>query len=222
MKLKMLERIYTLHEQQTHSAPRVCHNGCAVCCTRNVTVTSLEAFFLLDSLEPEKRERAISRIRSQAGEKRLIPRITINAMAERCMNGQDLPDEVCDPSWGPCPLLENNSCTVYPFRPFACRAMVSSENCGPTGEAVMDEFLVTLNNVLMQYLEHMDHENTSANMNDMLMCLAGDNNLEHYRKTGRLESPPGSFLPNLKLTMLMVPPEYRERIMPVLSSLQAG
>lgn len=219
-KLTVLEAMYTRHEHILESFELACTEGCSVCCTRNVSLTSLEAFFLLEGLEPEDRDMALSRIKNRMDQKRMIPAITINHMADLCMRGEDLPEEDSDPDWGPCPLLEAGRCTVYPVRPFACRCMVSSENCAMSGMADMDEFLVTVNNVFMQYLEHIDQGSTSANISDMLLALEDPKVRDAYRMSGTLDNEGSSgFLKNQEITILMVPPEYRERINDILSEL---
>ena len=219
MKLAVLETMYKIHDRILASYDLACAEGCSVCCTRNVSVTSLEAFFMLDNLDPDKRDNALARIQGQMDKKRLIPAITINRMADLCMNGYDLPEEECDPAWGACPLLEDGRCTVYSVRPFGCRCMVSSENCGLSGLADMDEFLVTVNNVFMQYLEHIDQGSTSANISDMLLALSDPHALSAYRITGLFEINTPGFLSNQPISILMVPPEYRERINDILSEL---
>lgn len=220
-KLKKLEGLYRIHEDYLSSSESACHKGCATCCTRNVTITSLEGFYLLENLDEDKRAIALQRIQQQADKKRLIPLLTVNAMAQRCLNGEDLPEEEYDPSWTPCPLLDDDgACSVYAFRPLACRAMVSRNICGVSGEADMDDILFTVNNVFMQVLEHMDQGGTLANMMDLLMHLGVDGHWEHYKTHGTHPDPPASFLLNQPLSTLMVPPEHRAMIKPVIEELQ--
>jgi hypothetical protein len=133
--------------------------------------------------------------------------------------GESLPDEESDPDWGPCPLLEEDRCTVYALRPFSCRAMVSSAHCGISGFADMDEFLVTVNNVFMQYLEHMDQGGMTANMTDMILAFSEEGVMERYRETGELEDAPAFFLRNRPVSILMIPPEHRKKMEPILAEL---
>lgn len=213
-KLKALESLYRIHGRVTASFDSACHAGCLVCCTRNVTLTHLEAAYLLNHLDAVARQGALSRITKHCHLKRLVPKITINGMADMCMRGDDLPDEDSDPAWGPCPLLENDLCTVYEFRPFACRCMTSRQHCGQSGFADMDEFLVTVNNVFMQYLEHLDQQSVTANLSDLLPALDS----ETPEDILNLQNPMA--LKNQPLTVLMVPPEHRERIRPIIAELQ--
>lgn len=221
MKLEKLEDLYRIHEHCTAETNTACARGCATCCTRNVTLTSLEAAFLLSRLDDQKKRVALDRILTIRDKPRLIPLVTVNAMARVCAEGGDLPEETCDPSWTPCPLLDSfMACTVYDQRPFACRAMVSQTPCGSYGEADMDDYLFTLNNVFMQILEHMDQGGAFSNLLDLLPHLADEKNLDHYLKQGVHPDLPPSFLANQPLGILMVPPEHRERIRPVLEALQ--
>jgi Fe-S-cluster containining protein len=219
-KLEKLDALYRLHETLVPTEGLACREGCATCCTRNVTVTSLEGAFLLTGLDDETRSETLRRAAENAVNPRLVPLVTVNSMAALCMEGKDFPEEAYDPSWTPCPLLSQGRCTVYPFRPFACRAMVSKNTCGASGEADMDDFLFTVNNVFMQVLEHLDQEGSFSNVTDMLNFLGENGNLEIFSSQGKTDEPPASFLKNLPMTLLMVPPEHRERMKPVLDALQ--
>lgn len=221
IKLEKLDGLYRIHERCVSESESACVRGCSICCTRNVTLTSLEAAYLLSNLEDDEKEAVTGRIREQSDRKRLIPLVTVNAMARRCMNGEDLPEEACDPAWTPCPLLDSDgSCSVYAFRPFACRAMVSRRTCGVSGEADMDDYLFTLNNVFMQIIEHMDPGGAFANLMDMVLHLEDDERLDHYNKHGVHPEPPQAFPMNEAASILMIPPEHRDRIRPVMEALQ--
>ncbi|MBU1172607.1 MAG: hypothetical protein KKD44_23865 [Proteobacteria bacterium] len=219
-KLKALQSLYRIHENTMAPFDLACHKGCSVCCTPNVTLTSLEAFYLLSSLGPVGRDRVLSRILDKSHQNHFIPKITINAMVDLCMKGEDLPDEDSDPAWGACPLLDKGICTIYAFRPFGCRCMVSKKKCGDSGCADMDEFLVTVHNVFMQYLEHLDQHGVSANLNDLLPFMASGNRMEDFRLLGQLKTVDPLFLKNMPLSMVMVPPEHRKDITPILSEIQ--
>ncbi len=216
-KLKKLEGLYQIHERCVTETESACTMGCATCCTRNVTLTSLEGAFLLSRLDEREKKEAMDRILARRDRPRLIPLATVNAMARLCAEGRDLPEEACDPAWAPCPLLDSDmACTVYEHRPFACRAMVSQSACGTYGEADMDDYLFTLNNVFMQVIEHMDQGGAFANLIDMLIHLSDGDTLDHYLKQGFLSNPPPSFLINQPIGILMVPPEHRDSIQPLI------
>lgn len=219
-KLMALQTFYRIHEKAVDTVTLACQKGCSVCCTRNVTLTSLEAYFLMSHLGPAGRDVALSRLRRHAHRRHLIPTVTLNQMAEICMKGEEPPEDESDPAWGACPLLQDGLCSVYEVRPLACRAMVSRSHCENSGYADMDDFHVTLNNVLMQYLEHIDAGSLMGNLNDLLPLFADEHIRDTYWKTGCLEGDSNRLIENQPLTVLMAPPEHRERIMPILQDIQ--
>jgi Fe-S-cluster containining protein len=221
-KLKALQAIYRIHGRLMDSFDLACRMGCSTCCTRNVALTSLEAYHLTSQLGDNGRKEALVRIHAHSSKQRLIPAITINTMATRCMNGEDLPEEHSDPAWGPCPLLEDGLCTIYPIRPFACRSMASQKDCSRSGMADMSDFMMTVNNVFMQYLEHLDQGGIYANLSDLLPLMALEEIRGTFLETGRLKPPSSSFLENRPVAILMVPPEHRQRITPILEELQTA
>ncbi|MBF0411380.1 MAG: YkgJ family cysteine cluster protein [Desulfamplus sp.] len=212
-KLAILKQLFMLFDRFSDEMNRACAEGCATCCTRNVTLTSLEAKHILDGLNTDEKDTVLTIIANQHHKKRLIPKTTINELAKLCMAGEEPPEEFGDPLWGECPLLLNQRCMIYDLRPLACRAMISKKRCNVTGFAEMDEYMVTLSNVFMQYLEHIDNGAYFGNLSDMLL-LEGDKG-----KYGSSISPE-NFLVNKPLEMLMVPPEHRERITAVINAIQ--
>lgn len=216
-----LAALYRIHDRLTGARPLACIRGCSTCCTRNVTLTSLEAFYILEGLDPESFTDVLDRIASRRHLRYLIPEITINTMADHYMKGLSVPDEDSDPAWGACPLLDGGLCTVYDRRPFACRSMVSATPCGDGGMADMDAFLMTVGTVFMQYLEHLDSKGCFANLNDLLPILADEKNMGTYRETGTCPVPGERFLRNRPLSVLMIPPDQREALRPILMEIQS-
>jgi len=212
-KQAILKQLFMLFDRFSKEMERACSEGCAACCTRNVTLTSLEAKYILDGLNSYEKDAVLSRIANELHKNRMVPKITINELAKLCMAGEEPPEEFADPLWGACPLLSNQRCMIYDLRPFACRAMTSKKRCNVTGFAEMDEYMVTLSNLFMQYLEHIDNGGYFGNLSDMLL-LEGDK--EKYGSS----IPPENLLVNKPLTMLMVPPEHRERIAEVINAIQ--
>ncbi|UCH23921.1 MAG: YkgJ family cysteine cluster protein [Deltaproteobacteria bacterium] len=101
-----------------------CQAGCGTCCCQMVPISAPEAFYLADlveSLPPDRREDLLERFE------------VIKKELER----QHLIDELLDPLYGddgamttakkyfflnlPCPFLVNESCSIHPYRPVACR-----------------------------------------------------------------------------------------------------
>ena len=84
----------------------------------------------------------------------------------------------------------------------------------------MDEFMLTLNNVFIQYIEHVDAAGYTANLTDMLLWFSGEEKMKAY-EVGSLDAPEGSFIKNWEMKMLMVPPEHRKEMEPILARLFA-
>jgi Fe-S-cluster containining protein len=101
-----------------------CQVGCAMCCRQMVPISAPGAFYLADffeSVSPDRREEILKRFDA------------IKKELER----QNLIDELFDPHHGddavvptskkyfflnlPCPFLVKESCSIYPYRPVACR-----------------------------------------------------------------------------------------------------
>ena len=196
-----------------------CDKGCASCCTCNVTGTTLEGALIYDHLAPGKGMEALAAQVAAAPVRRYQPAITINQMVELCLNDLDLPEETNDPEAGPCLWLEDNLCPIYAIRPFGCRAMCSLENCKTSGEAQMPPLVLSANNVMMQYIEALDRPGASGNMADVLQFLTQKENYHAYVNGTPLKFP-GSLKPNLAFQVLMVPPEHRRQIEPLVQNLQ--
>ncbi len=218
-KLQILHQVYDLYTSFVQSLDLACRKHCCRCCTRNVALTTLEAAAIIDGLDPSDINRLLAPIRSARRLARFQPQITTNEMAERCALGQALPDEPCDPDWGPCPLLEDRACPLYLLRPFACRCMISRSDCEKTGQADMDEFALTVNSVFLQVIEHLDSSGCTGNLADVLLHLSKPKNMSAYRQ-GRLSGAAGNLIRNRPAKILMIPPHHRTRTAPLLRKLQ--
>ena len=218
-KLDILDNLFRLYDSAIADETLACEKGCAHCCTRNVTVTTLEGYRLVDTLSARALEALYGRLESVSGKARFRPLITINALAELSMTGEDPPEEACDPAWTPCALLEGDLCTVYDIRPFACRCMVSSAVCAAGGFADMADYLVSVNTVFQQIIEHLDVPGATGNLLDVLAFLKDVENRSIYR--AGMMRPDGLGMPfNRHLKMLMIPPEHRARLQPVVARIQ--
>lgn len=208
LRLDKLRQLYDLYDLVMAKDQFVCYKGCATCCTCNVTLTSLELDYIKVFLGPEKEEAMIDIFRKNLPLKRFQPKTTMNGFARLCMEGGEVLEEENDPLWGVCPLLLNNVCTIYPVRPFGCRSLVSKEDCALHGVATVPAFVLTLNNIFMQYLEHMDCRGVSGNIFDMVLAHSSD-----------LSFPRIVTINNQEAMFLMVPPEHRERVRPLLKDI---
>ncbi|MGE3541082.1 MAG: YkgJ family cysteine cluster protein [Candidatus Tectimicrobiota bacterium] len=99
-------------EQVPARAPLACASGCAFCCYHPVDMTPPEAFaisqYLQASLPADTRAALSRRIATQADRLRGL---SYEAHAQARL---------------PCALLVDGQCSVYPCRPFACRAWNST------------------------------------------------------------------------------------------------
>lgn len=175
--LQALTAMYTFYQQFTVHLPLVCEEGCATCCSVNVTVTELEMRFLRQHplfADPQVADK-LDAARQQP---HFVPTLTTNHLAACCLARRQPPEEKASHAPGRCPLLdENDRCRVYTHRPFACRAMLSKNRCQVDGEAIMPPFMYTVNLVFCQLIEHLDREGNSGNLLDMFFngsqtCIA--------------------------------------------------
>ncbi len=208
--LEALEKIYALHADLMGTMDLACRAGCDLCCTRNVTVTSLEAGLIVRHLEKASLLRLLEKIKSTKQLPRFQPLTTTNTLAHLCRNGQTPPEEEWDPAWRPCPLLEDHRCSIYEVRPFACRCMVSKSVCQPGGQAEIDDFLLAIHTVFLQFIEHADTAGCSGNLIDMLARSSVDSCLEKH-----------GFVPNRPIEMILLPPEYQTRGQKIIVDLSA-
>jgi len=217
-KLDLLNRIYGIYDAFAGSLEVACRKYCAHCCTANVSLTTLEGYRLVHSLEPDQLE-YLQRCLVPASEKRVFrPLLTTNRMAELCRQGREIPEEAFGDPAENCPLLEDNACPVYPLRPFGCRCLVSRVPCRQSGIAEMPDFVLSVNTVFLQTIEHLDAAGCTGNLADVLLCLLSDENRQAFRKN-RLSCSAKGLIGNHRLTVLMVPPEHRARLQPILSTL---
>lgn len=211
-------KIYHAYDSLSPQTPLACEKGCADCCTRNVILTSLETVHILTWLTSTGKGNLLTGASLDPGKKRFIPKVTINGLAALCLRGETPPDEDNDPSWGKCPFLRHDICTIYHARPFACRSMGSTVSCKDKGFAELDDFMVTVNEVFMQYIEHIDQLGSTGNLTDMLIFFKHPENQKKYIDNTRLPWPE-NILKNTAVPALMIPPQYREKIRPLLAEL---
>ncbi|MFW6333716.1 MAG: YkgJ family cysteine cluster protein [Desulfosalsimonas sp.] len=208
--LETLSKIYRLYDDYTYSFSLACRKYCADCCTTAVTVTSLEGEMIYESLEPESRQVMLQKLAASADKPRFRPTMTTNLYALLCSRHKEPPEEEYPENPGICPFLENDACSIYSLRPFGCRCMISLHPCRSEGSASIDEFTLTVNTMFLQIIEHLDRDGFSGNLTDVLLRLASR---EENRETDI------STIPNRPIPALMIPPDHRSRIMPLLNTL---
>ena len=218
-KLYALERIYGLYDRFVEDLEIVCEPHCSACCTCNVTLTTLEGYWIADHLVRAEKLDLLDRIARHRNGKRFQPKMTTNMLAERCAGGKEIPEEEIDPGWGSCALLEEDLCTIYSFRPFGCRCLLSRIDCRETGAADIDTFVLSVNTLFLQIIEHVDADGYSGNLMDVLPLMALDSHRKDYAD-GSLNLSGGPLIRNRPMGKLFVPPEHRARMQPILQSLR--
>lgn len=216
-RIYVLDQIYKIYDAFIDSLKPACQKYCSTCCTRNVTMTSLEGYKIAYHLIENSKSELFKKIKAKSYKKRFQPKITTNKIADLCIQGKEFPDEEIDSSWGSCPLLINDECPIYMVRPFNCRCMVSKTKC--VDKAAMDPFVLTVNNVFLQYIEHIDQQGFSGNLTDVLLFMESEDNCKGYGMKD-LTNTGEKLIKNLPMTLLLVPPEHKQQIKPIINSLQ--
>ncbi|CAN2042318.1 Zinc- or iron-chelating domain-containing protein [Candidatus Magnetomoraceae bacterium gMMP-15] len=219
-KLSFLDQLYKIYDDFTASLNLACKKYCAQCCTCNVTMTGLEGYKLTEYLISTGRLDFFKKIEAESSKKRFQPKITTNMLAQMCMEDKEIPDEESNPLWGRCLFLSDNKCPVYKARPFGCRCFVSMKNCQNQGYAYIDPFVITVNNVFLQYIEHIDLNGFYGNMTDILLFMESNNRREAYKKSSFEQSDIKRLISNKPIKALMIPPEHRNKIEPILHKIQ--
>ncbi|MDZ7833146.1 MAG: hypothetical protein U5L07_15460 [Desulfobacterales bacterium] len=218
-KLLALERIYARYEEYTRQLRVACQKYCAHCCTCNVTMTSLEAAYIRKALSDAEWAAIRQRLAPQLEKIRYQPEITLNQMAGLCANSQEPPEEIIDPNWGACPLLEKKACPIYSVRPFGCRCLLSGRNCGDSGYAEIDAYTITVNYVFTQFIEHLDQSGKTGNLSDILM--ATDPETAAAGASIHDSAAGCHVIRNRAIPMLLVPPEHQRDIASIVNDLHA-
>ncbi|MGD2186805.1 MAG: YkgJ family cysteine cluster protein [Desulfobacterales bacterium] len=214
-KLTALDKIYSLYDQFAASLDLACKKYCSYCCTTGVTLTTIEAYKIIKSSPNEEWSEKIQKAAAQPYFK---PQITTNQLANLCADGIEPPEEESS-EWKSCPLLTENQCPIYAVRPFGCRCLVSRHDCGKKGYADMDDFVLSVNTLFLQTIEHMDAGGCCGNMLDVLEVMASSKHRQAY-KNNRLNCATVGLIANHPLKILMIPPEHRTRMEPILQSLR--
>lgn len=217
-RLIVLKKIYGLYDDVVKNLDVACKKHCSACCTPNVTMTTLEGYLIADHMISNGQADLLKNIQANISKNRFKPQITTNRLADLCMKGDDLPEEEKTHSDESCPVLKDNLCPIYEVRPFGCRCFISKHDCSKAGYAEVDPFDMTVSTLFMQFIEHIDFMGFSGNLADVLLVMASKENRGHY-KMNILNHQGADLVPNLKIKVLMVPPEHRMKVKPVLDAL---
>jgi len=218
-KLEALNRVFEIYDGFSSTLDLACKEKCAHCCTTSVTMTTLEGYKIVSDLFASGRLDVIDRLKEIEEMPRFQPLLTTNRMAELCAADAKVPEEETADEWQDCSLLTDSLCTIYDLRPFGCRCFVSRQNCGETGYADIEDFTASVNTVFLQVIEHLDAEGCSGNLINVLQFMVADDNRQAYVKD-KLNCEECGLIVNWKLEVLMIPPEHREGIEPILQQLR--
>ena len=97
--------------------------------------------------------------------------------------------------------------------------MLSQYDCGQKGYAQIDDFVHSVNTVFLQTIEHLDGDGCTGNLADVLAVMLAGDTWKAYEK-GTLNCQHTGLISNYPLTALMIPPEHRGRMEPILENLR--
>jgi hypothetical protein len=83
----------------------------------------------------------------------------------------------------------------------------------------VDDFVISVNTVILQTIEHTDVQGCTGNLVDVLGVLSSADNQAAYRDNA-LSCQKAGLIPNHPLTVLMIPPQHRSRMEPILQKLR--
>jgi len=214
--LDTLNQIYALYDDFSNGLSMACKRGCSLCCTQNVTMTTLEGRRIIQFLSLKDQEALLSLACGAPYSQWYRPTMTTNDFAFFCLKGKAVPEEPNHDSGLPCRFLSKNQCVVYDARPFGCRCFFSMQACKTEAMAVVEPFLVTVNTVFLQFIEHIDSGGFFGNLNDILALLAsgGRKDLTNH------QVHPSGLPRNRMIPGLLIPPEHQERMGPILRDLK--
>jgi len=196
-KLSALDRIYKMYHDVISVYNLACRMHCSACCTRNVTLTTLEGYRIADYISEHEHHDLFRKLRKAISERRFQPRITTNRLAELC----------------------ESECLIYENRPFGCRCLVSKRTCQENSYADIDDELLTVNTLFLQVIEHVDTQGLSGNLTDMLLFMESNETRLLYKKN-MLKKPVKPLIQNQPAKVFLIPPEHRVKVKPILQSIQ--
>ena len=218
VKLFLLKQIYKIYDDFVSTLDVACQKYCSQCCTNNVVKTTLEGYLIAENILKAEQSDLFERVKTGVSKKRFLPQTTTNKIAELCIKGKDLPQEDHTHAEIICPLLTDDECPIYTVRPFGCRCLVSKHDCRQKGYADVDAFVITVNHLILQFIEHVDANGFSGNLTDILIFMASKENRCTY-ETNTLDNSDTLLISNLPIKVLMIPPEHRTQIQPIINDL---
>ncbi|WP_035256613.1 hypothetical protein [Desulfatirhabdium butyrativorans] len=205
-RLQRLDAVYRYYDALMSKLQVSCAAGCAACCTRHVWMTRLEALWMRARIPDDTAAWVCSRLDGARQAPRSIPTESINnGLSTDEDPGQDGREPAPVAYNDPCPLLlSDDRCSIYDGRPFACRCMLSASACASRGFAEQPQWLIWMNTIFLQAIEHLDHGGFTGNLIDVVPLVFGQE---------CAASP--LVVANSPIRYWAVPPAYRQRLKPV-------
>ena len=170
MKKQIVRSIYREFDSWVEQFSLSCRKGCTACCTRDVTLTAVEAELIIDYLKVNKQEDWLAG-KLDGDLPRIAPSCTTNEYAQHCLEEKDIePDPAVN--GGICPFLEDGACKIYHVRPFSCRSFASTTLCRPGKSAVAPPHYLTAVTAVSQVIEHLGQRYYWGNMLHIIYLLA--------------------------------------------------
>lgn len=201
----LLHAIYDTFERWSGRFPFACQKGCATCCTRSVTMTTLEGRMIRAHLVAQGRRAEMGGTAFAPSPSQTI-QLTTNGFVGAHLQGEAV-EEPAGWDMRPCPFLAENSCTIYAVRPFGCRLFASRNPCAQSGAADMPPGYLTASTIMLQCIEHLDENGRWATLVEILNGLAGE---------GRAD---GFGVPTAPIPGFLVAPEERGVVEPLIDDL---
>ena len=206
----LLDLIYQAFDAHVTGHYRIaCKRACTLCCTRHVTLTTIEAHSILKDLKQLNLQLDSKCVNTTTGSF-FQPQYTINHIAYACLNHQEPPVEEPGPTLDKCPLLKDDLCTVYQNRPFICRAFLSLHPCRLDGQAEVPTGLASVIGACQQLIEHLDVGGYFGNLVDILALQTKMNDSSLIAQGEPIQK---TQLPmNRSLPGFLIPPEDRKEV----------
>ena len=201
----LLHAIYDAFSEWSTRFPFACHKGCATCCTRSVTMTSLEGQGIMTYLAGNGRQAELATPDFQPTATRTA-RLTTNGFVAAHLRDEAV-EEPANWDLRPCPFLADNACTIYDVRPFGCRLFASLTPCAQTGAAEMPPGYLAASTIMLQLIEHLNRNGRWGTLVEVLGGLAGEGQADTFGE------------PTAAVPGFLIAPDERAAVEPLLHAL---
>lgn len=207
--------MYALYESHSNHYKLACKKFCSNCCTDRILMTSLEGSLIAAHIQQYNLHELLNQVKNIPPDKRYHPKTTINQESYLAYNDSPIPEPE-EIQAHTCPFLTNDQCAIYPARPMSCRTMISSVPCQNMGYASMSSVQMSTATLFYQFIEMLDdggYYGNFLNILEMLMLPADTQSLQLV-----LTKTP--LLKNQRIHYVMIPPEHRDALIPIMNSIQ--